>query len=321
MKREISRNIKLGVFVIAGLALLISALYMIGSKRNLFSSSIKVNVIFHNINGLMDGNNVRFNGIDIGTVSKIEIVSDTTIHVQLTIDKSVSKFISSNSIASIGTDGLMGNKLVNISPGTTGNGKSLEEGTTLASLKPIDIDEALRTLNKTNDNLQFITNDVKIIAKRFSSKNTLWSILLDSNMAKNLQQSVTNINAATKDVSGFAKNLNNTMINIKNGNGTLGKLLTDTAMSSKINDAITNFNQGGKNVVTITNDLNSLVRNTKNGKGSLGYLLKDTTLSHNLNSAALSIDKGAKGFNDNMEALKHNFFFRRYFRDKEKDKK
>jgi len=317
MDKEISRNIRLGFFVVVGLILLISSLYLIGSKRDLFSSTIKVNVTFHNVNGLMEGNNVRFSGIDVGTVSKIEIASDTILHVELVIDKSVARFISSSSLASIGTDGLMGNKLVNISPGN-GIGKSLEEGTTLSSLKPIDTDEALRTLNKTNDNLQFITNDVKIITQRFSSKNTLWSILLDSNVAKNLKQSITNINATTKSAADLAKNLNSTMMEVKNGKGTFGTLLTDTLMAANMNQAVTNFNQSSKNAVTITNDLNTIVGNIKKGEGSVGSLLKDTTTSHNLNSAIISLDKGATGFNENMEALKHNFFFRKYFRNKEK---
>ncbi len=320
MNKEISRNIRLGFFVVAGLILLISSLYMIGSKRNLFNSTIKVNVTFHNVNGLIEGNNVRFSGIDVGTVSKIEIASDTILHVELVIDKSVAKFISSNSIASIGTDGLMGNKLVNISPGD-GTGKSIEEGAILSAIKPIDMDEALRTLSKTNDNLQFISNDVKVITQRFSSKNTLWSVLLDSNVAKNLKQSIININTTTKNTSDFAQNLNSTMVDIKNGKGTLGKLLTDTTLAANINQSVTNFNQSSKSAVIITNDLNTIVANVKKGDGSVGSLLKDTTTSHNLNSAILSLDKGAKGFNENMEALKHNFFFRKYFRNKEKIEK
>jgi phospholipid/cholesterol/gamma-HCH transport system substrate-binding protein len=317
MNREITRNIRLGFFVMAGLLLLISSLYMIGSKRNLFNSTIKVNVTFHNVNGLIEGNNVRFNGIDVGTVSKIQIESDSILHVELVIDKNVSKFISSTSIASIGTDGLMGNKLVNITPGT-GIGKSLEEGVSLSSIKPIDMDETLRTLTKTNDNLQYITSDIKSIAQRISAKNTLWSILMDSSIAKNLKQSISNITATTQNASNFSKTLNATMTDIKNGKGTLGKLLTDTSLSSSIDQTVSNFNQSSRNAVTITNDLNTIVNNTKKGEGSVGSLLKDTTTVHNLNSAIISLDKGAQGFNENMEAMKHNFFFRKYFRNKEK---
>jgi phospholipid/cholesterol/gamma-HCH transport system substrate-binding protein len=320
MSKEMTRNIRLGFFVVAGLLLLISSLYMIGSKRNLFNSTIKVNVTFHNVNGLIEGNNVRFNGIDVGTVSKIQIASDTILHVELVIDKNVSKFISSSSIASIGTDGLMGNKLVNITPGT-GIGKPLEEGISLSSIKPIDMDETLRTLSKTNDNLQYITSDIKSIAQRISAKNTLWSILMDSSIAKNLKQSVSNITATTQNASNFSQTLNLTMTDIKNGKGTLGKLLNDTTLSSDINQTVANFNQSSKNAVTITNDLNTIVNNTKKGEGSVGSLLKDTITAHNLNSAIVSLDKGAQGFNENMEALKHNFLFRKYFRNKEKTNK
>jgi phospholipid/cholesterol/gamma-HCH transport system substrate-binding protein len=320
MSKEMTRNIRLGFFVVAGLLLLISSLYMIGSKRNLFNSTIKVNVTFHNVNGLIEGNNVRFNGIDVGTVSKIQIASDTILHVELVIDKNVSKFISSSSIASIGTDGLMGNKLVNITPGT-GIGKPLEEGISLSSIKPIDMDETLRTLSKTNDNLQYITSDIKSIAQRISAKNTLWSILMDSSIAKNLKQSVSNITATTQNASNFSQTLNLTMTDIKNGKGTLGKLLNDTTLSSDINQTVANFNQSSKNAVTITNDLNTIVNNTKKGEGTVGSLLKDTITAHNLNSAIVSLDKGAQGFNENMEALKHNFLFRKYFRNKEKTNK
>jgi len=322
MSKELARNMRLGFFVIAGLLLLISSLYMVGSKRNLFNSTIKVNVTFHNVNGLMEGNNVRFSGIDVGTVSKIEIASDTIIHVELMIDKSVAKFISSNSLASIGTDGLMGNKLVNILPSEeAGPGKPLEEGTTLGARKPIDMDEALRTLNKTNDNLQFITTDVKIITQRFSSKNTLWSILLDSNVAQNLKQSIMNINTTTKSTADFAQSLNSSMMDVKKGKGTLGKLLTDTSLATNITQAATNLNQSSKNAIVITNDLNTIVGDMKNGKGTVGSLLKDTTTVHNLNSAFTSLDKGAKGFNENMEALHSNIFFRKYFRKMDKEKK
>ena len=317
MNKEISKNIRLGFFVMAGLLLLIGSLYMIGSKRNLFNSTISVHATFHNVNGLIEGNNVRFNGIDVGTVSGIQIASDTIIHVELVIDKNVSKYISSNSIASIGTDGLMGNKLVNITPGNI-VGKPLEEGTTLTAIKPIDMDEAMRTLTRTNSNLEFITNDVRVITQRFSSKNTLWSILLDSNVAKNLKQSITNINTTTKNTSDFAEKLNSTMTDIKNGKGTLGKLLTDTSMARKVDESINNLHKSSKNAVTLTNDLNTIVTRTKNGEGTIGSLLKDTTSSRNLNNTLISFDKGAKGFSDNMEALKHNFFFRKYFQKMEK---
>src|SRR3989344_5478928 len=114
MIKDLSRNVKLGIFVFAGTIFFIGVLYMIGSKRNLFSSNILISAKFYNADGLMSGNSVRFAGINIGTVKNVEIINDTTVLVQMVIESNVTTHIKKNSIASIGTDGLMGNKLVNI---------------------------------------------------------------------------------------------------------------------------------------------------------------------------------------------------------------
>ena len=74
---EISKNIKVGVFVLIGTGLLIIALYLIGTKQNLFGSTFELQAKFKNINGLMPGNNVRFTGIDVGTIKSITIITIT----------------------------------------------------------------------------------------------------------------------------------------------------------------------------------------------------------------------------------------------------
>src|SRR6185369_12860165 len=114
MTMKTIENAKLGLFVIAGLLFLIFSLYMIGRNRTLFGSSFTISANFRNVNGLMLGNNVRFSGIDVGTVQKIEIVSDTLVKVTMIIDEGVRKFVKKNAVASVGTDGLMGNKVINI---------------------------------------------------------------------------------------------------------------------------------------------------------------------------------------------------------------
>jgi phospholipid/cholesterol/gamma-HCH transport system substrate-binding protein len=114
MKKKGIENIKVGTLVIAGLLFLIFTLYMIGKNRNLLGKTFVITAVVHNVNGLMPGNNVRFKGIDVGTVKSIEITNDTLINVIMIIDDKMQPFIKKNAIASIGTDGLMGNKLVNI---------------------------------------------------------------------------------------------------------------------------------------------------------------------------------------------------------------
>ena len=145
MKTKSVDNAKLGAFVLAGIIFLIFTLYMIGKNRNLLGSTFTVKAEVNNVNGLVPGNNVRFKGIDVGTVKSIDIANDTLIYVTMTIDESMKPYIKQNALASIGTDGLMGNKLMNINS-QPGPALSVEEGSIIQSRKPIETDEMLRTL-------------------------------------------------------------------------------------------------------------------------------------------------------------------------------
>lgn len=98
----------------------------------------------------MAGNNARFAGIDVGTVHRVDIQNDSSILITMIIDRRVQKHLRQNAVATISTDGLMGNKLININP-QPGPAPPLEERTVLRSRTPVETDEMIRTLNTTND--------------------------------------------------------------------------------------------------------------------------------------------------------------------------
>ncbi|HNA33908.1 MAG TPA: MlaD family protein, partial [Flavobacteriales bacterium] len=150
---------RLGVFLLAGTLVLAVGLYLLGSKRNLFSRTIAVQAYFQHVGGLRPGNNVRYMGINVGTVERIELTGDTAVRVVLAIRNDARAHIRANAVASVGTDGLMGNRLVNLAPGD-GTGGELKEGTVLPSSVPLDTELMLRTLDRTNENLATITEEV-----------------------------------------------------------------------------------------------------------------------------------------------------------------
>ena len=112
MEKKTTDTIKLGAFVISGLSVLIILLYMIGKNRNLFGSNLIIKARFENVQGLKSGNNVRFGGIDIGTVDNINFVDDSTLEVNMRIENSMRNIIKKNAIVSIGTDGLLEGEIV-----------------------------------------------------------------------------------------------------------------------------------------------------------------------------------------------------------------
>ena len=174
--------------VLAGVVALVTALYLIGDKRNMFGDTFIVKTRFRNVNGLGEGNNVRFSGIDVGTVRSIEIVSDTSVIVTMVLEEDVRKFIRQDAQASISTDGMMGNKLVNIE--SRGSSAPLvTDGFLLPSIDPLNMDETTRTLSETNKNVQEITANLKHMTYKLDS-SAFWQVLSDTTISKDLKGGV-----------------------------------------------------------------------------------------------------------------------------------
>ena len=319
MLKETNRNIRLGLLVLIGTGLVILALYLIGVKQNLFGSTFRLKAQFKNVNGLMPGNNVRFTGIDIGTVEKVEIMNDSTVNVEMIIDDDVQQFIKKNALASVGTDGLMGNKLVNIFP-VAEESPPVEDGDVIKTRIPVSTDDMLRTLYVTNENVREITVEIKKIVEKLNSPNTLWNILMDTVVADNVKQAVVNIKLTGERTALITGDLNRIVKHVESGKGSIGALLMDTSFSSELKQSIVNVKVITDSVAMITGDLRSLSSGIKSGKGTIGTLLMDTTFVKDLNQSIKNIGNGAKGFEDNMEALKHSVLLRKYFK-KQKTKK
>lgn len=233
MDKETSHRIRLGIFIISGLILLIVGLYLIGSNRNIFGRNITLYTTFYNISGLQVGNNVRFSGIDVGTVKKLEIVNDTTVKVTMQMDENLTRFIRINSVASIGTDGLMGNKLINIDPGTQ-DAQQIADGTTIPSSKGVDTEQMLRTLNQTNQNVSMISEDLRILTGNINkSRGTLYTVLMDTTLAYSLKHTLTNIEVISSNLGNFTSELSAVVKGVQDGQGTLGGLLNDSSSISK----------------------------------------------------------------------------------------
>lgn len=322
MIKDLSRYVKLGMFVFAAILFFIVVMYFIGSKRNLFSSTITVYAKFNNAEGLMSGNSVRFSGINIGTVESVGIINDSTIEVKMVIKDNVTEFIKKNSVASIGTDGLMGNKLINITP-VTDPAEQIKDGDVLVTYKAVSTTDMLRTLSVTNENVRIITEDLKNISSKLNSENSLWTFLSDTVLGSNLQQAAVSIKITGERTAYVAGDLQKLVGDVKKGHGALGALLVDTSLSNQLKQSIVNIHFISKDLAVVSGDLSHITKNVREGKGAVGTLLMDTSFVHNMNKSIQNINTGTKGFSDNMEALKHSIFLRKYFRKQEaqKDKK
>ena len=106
---ETKQNIKLGLFVVAGIALFLISVFFIGSENNVFNRTFQAFAIFKNVEGLKEGDNVWLSGVKIGTVKDVKIVSEGKVIVELSLKHKQNEFIKSNATAFIGSDGFVGN--------------------------------------------------------------------------------------------------------------------------------------------------------------------------------------------------------------------
>jgi phospholipid/cholesterol/gamma-HCH transport system substrate-binding protein len=188
---------RLGLFVAAGLVLFVATIFYIGRQKHLFNPVFRINSMFKNINGLEIGNNVRFSGINVGTVDNIQIINDSTVQVSLIIDKDVQKFIKTDCFVTIGSEGLIGDKIINI---TQGNAEQIvNEGQFLPSNEPLETDAIMASLKVTGENAEIVSDQLaQILYKINSGKGTFGMLINDSSMATNINSTISNLKRSTK---------------------------------------------------------------------------------------------------------------------------
>lgn len=209
MKATASQKIKIGIFTFLGLVVLILGIFFIGNQKNLFSSTFGVYGTFKNVSGLQVGNNVRFAGINVGVVEDISIVNDSTVRVDLTLNDDVKKFIKTDSKLSIGSDGLMGDKLVVIAPGGIKSTTPVREGGQLASVNPVDVDRIIKKLTKVADNAADLTEGLaSIVNKVNNGKGSIGRLLNNDKLSRDLEGTVKQAKTTIANVHQTSSTLN-----------------------------------------------------------------------------------------------------------------
>lgn len=193
-----SYKVRLGIFLVIGITLFLAAIFIIGKQKNMFNPVFKLTSTFYNVSGLQVGNNIRFLGINVGTVDKISIISDSTVRVDMIIKSDVKPFIKPDSKVTIGSEGIIGDRIILISQGSS-DGPAITKGQELASLEPIETDAIITSLQVTAGNAEIISQELaEIMININNGQGTLGRLIQDETIADNLSQSILNIKKSTK---------------------------------------------------------------------------------------------------------------------------
>lgn len=299
MKNKLIRKLVVAFFIITGFVLFLVAIFVIGSKQNMFTSTMKINAAFETVSGLLEGSNVRFNGISVGTVDKINIISGNKVMVEMTIVSDIQKFIKRDSKVKIVSEGLIGNKIIDITPGGE-NVPSISEGEWLESIRPVEAEDIMKSLKETGENASVVTKDLaNIVSKVNNGEGTLGQLISNSSLYNGVDSTLRGFATSTGLVNNVLRNISSSIDIIT---------LEVIPMTQKIRN--------------ITQDISEITNKMNSSESVVGTLLTDTTFANNLkslirnaNQTTANLEQGSFSFSQNMEALKHNFLFKGYFED------
>jgi phospholipid/cholesterol/gamma-HCH transport system substrate-binding protein len=192
-----SRAARLGAFIVATLAILAGGIFIIGSKQYLFSSTYRLQAQFDNVEGLEQGGDVRVGGVHTGTVRNILLPRKPGEKVTVVMDlrKSTREIIKQDSVATIETEGLLGNQYLAISFGSAGTA-DVRDGDTIASQPPLEMSDLLQKASGLLDGSQQAVQNAtqatanldSISAKINRGEGTAGALVNDKQLYNNLEQ-------------------------------------------------------------------------------------------------------------------------------------
>jgi phospholipid/cholesterol/gamma-HCH transport system substrate-binding protein len=318
MSGETVKNLRLGIFVTVGTLLFVATLYIIGLRKNVFGPTLKITAKFKNVNGLMEGNNVRFGGVDVGTIDQVIIASDSDIRVDMRINHRAQQHLRKNYIAAIGTDGLMGNRLVNI-VASEGTAPIISNGDILESINPMETEEMLRAFNATGKNMKTITDNLSAITSKLKENNSVWDLLGSKVIAGNIESAITNFKNTGKNAEAFSRNIEQLSESISSKNNLLS-VLTEPSHKQTAENILRNLENSSTQITLLTENMGEISRKINSGKGPAAALLNDSVLTKKISESISNLKESSVKLDENLEALQHSVFLRSFFKEKEKKK-
>jgi phospholipid/cholesterol/gamma-HCH transport system substrate-binding protein len=308
------RAIIVGIFIFFGIAILMAGILVLGGQRKTFEKTITLNAVFNDVGGLQKGNNIWFSGVKVGTVKKLRLISQTQVEVEMRIEKQAEDFIRKDSRAKIGSDGLIGNKIVIVYGGSQ-TMPAVKSGDTLQTEVPINSAEMMNTLQESNKNLSAITTDFKVVSHRLANgEGTVGKLLTDDSLARQLAATAATLQMASTNIQMLTANLADYTSKLQKQGSLTNELVNDTVFFARLKAASLQIQEASRNAKELTGNLSEVSYKLKDSSNLAGVVLHDQGTADNLKATVENLKSGTKKFDEDMEALQHNFLFRGFFR-------
>ena len=315
---ERKRSLTVGLFVLIGLVILVAGILVLGTQQNKFSKNLIITTYFHDVKGLKVGNNVWFSGVKVGIVKEIKFQSINDVRVVMHIEEKSSQFIREDVVAKLGSDGLIGNAIVNLVGGSD-QVPPLKDGDVIKSVGGTDTDAMFATLQTNNENLVEITKNFAVLSQQMvEGKGAVGALMTDSTIALSLKNSVNSLNKVMTDVHKASGNLAVLMDKLNGNQGLIHELTTDTVVFASLRESAAQLQGVTQSASTLMDNLNTTSARLNDSDNAIGVLTNDPAAAAEIRQILHNLNMSTEKLDDNMKALQSNFLFRGYFRKQEK---
>lgn len=318
-------SLRVGLLVIAAFAIIILVIFAVSGDIKIFSRNATVKTMMTSVDGLRQGAEVRLSGVKIGSVKDINFTSaipndpnqrnyiEITMEISGKIDKVPAiERIRTDSLAVLKGAGVLGDNVIDITPGTR-QGQPIRDGGTINSVEQKSVADIINASQKAVSNLNEISSDIKEVTEDIKQgRGTVGKLLRDEQLYNNLNQAIlqaeTLIDSVKKGNGTAGKLINDPVLydqatavvadlkqlsaqindQINNGKGTIGKLLKDEEIYNRANQLLVKFDQA-------TNRFDNIIARAERGEGTVGKLLKEDQLYNEARASITSLKTVAAG--------------------------
>lgn len=318
MRNDNKKSVVVGIFVLIGIIIFVAGVLTLGGQQKKFVKSIRLSAVFDDVAGLQQGNNVWFSGVKIGTVRKINFYGESQVEIIMAVESKVQEYIRKDSKATIGSDGLIGSKIIVIYGGTT-QSPAVDDGDRLIAEMPLDTDKMMATLQENNKNLVTITENLKVLTTKIAEgKGIVGAVMTDSTLAVSFKNTLYNLETASLESRKTVAELSKLGKSFNQEGTLLHQLTNDKETFPKLQSTVSSLEKTADNAQTLTNNLNATSQKLNSSENAAGMLLNDEEFAGKIRSTITNVDSATYNLNKGLEALPYTWPFRKGFKRKAK---
>ena len=319
------KAITVGIFIFIAIAIFIAGVLALGGQNKTFAKTVSLRAVFNDVNGLQSGNNIWLSGVKVGTIKKISFISNAQVEVEMNVETKYQQYVHKDAMAKIGSDGLIGNKIIVIYGGTQ-QAPLVQNGDLLGVEKATSMDDMMNTLQENNKNILAITTDFKEVSKGIAAgQGTIGKLLKDEGVVNQAEAILISLKSTSSKADAMVAKANEMTADIADYTSKLqtkgsltNDLVTDTVIFSRLRATVTQVEQASQTANALIEDLRTTSQRLNKTDGAVGVLLNDAETATQIKETIRNLQTSTKKLDENMEALQHNFLLRGFFRKRAK---